>query len=318
VSHPRSTVLVADDAPAALSLLVAALEKEGVEVVMARDGTAALEVACGRRIDLLIASATLPGLDALQLLRALRQNVATRDVRVILTFAQDDREVRLAALQLGADDVLRVPFDTEDACLRAQRSFSTKRRIDELVQENDRLEKLSITDGLTQLNNQRYFQERLKDEFRRAQRYDDPLALILMDLDHFKQINDVHGHPAGDQVLKDVAACLRKNVRETDMVARYGGEEFAAILPKTHLSGALTVAERIRRELISLSVGPGGGLRITASFGVAGYPCRTIISAEHLLRAADEALYRAKNEGRNKICLFPSSLEPDPATATAS
>ena len=164
-----------------------------------------------------------------------------------------------------------------------------------------------MTDGLTQIANHRAFQDRLREEFRRAQRYDDPLALILIDLDHFKKVNDNFGHQAGDEVLVAMASCLKLAVRETDFVARYGGEEFAVVLPKTHLAGALTVAERVAADMQKIKAGPSG-LKITASFGVSGFPGRSVNTGEQLVRTADEALYRAKREGRNKISLFQATM----------
>jgi diguanylate cyclase (GGDEF)-like protein len=127
-----------------------------------------------------------------------------------------------------------------------------------------------------------------------------------MDVDHFKVINDTHGHLAGDDVLRRVAQALRTAVRETDFVARYGGEEFGVLLPKTHLAGALTVAERMSQGL--KAVRAGSAIGVTASFGVSGFPGRGVTTAELLLKTADEALYRSKREGRNKISLFQSSL----------
>jgi diguanylate cyclase (GGDEF)-like protein len=184
-----------------------------------------------------------------------------------------------------------------------QRSFSEHQVLSTLASQVSELQKLSVLDGLTLLHNHRYFQERLREEFRVAQRYDDALALILVDLDRFKDINERHGQPAGDDVLRKVARVLQQSVRETDLVARYGGEEFAVLLPRTPLTGAITVAERIWRELALLRVGPDGHLQVTASLGISGFPLRTVLSAEQLVLTADEALYRAKREGRNRICL---------------
>jgi diguanylate cyclase (GGDEF)-like protein len=133
----------------------------------------------------------------------------------------------------------------------------------------------------------------------------------MIDLDHFKGVNDQHGHPVGDLVLRGAAQLIRGSIREPDICARYGGEEFAVILPKTHLSGALVVAERVWRELGAKAYAvpaeaPGGPreLHVTASIGIAFYPSKDISSAELLLRYADEALYQAKRAGRNTICLY--------------
>ncbi|MBL8921623.1 MAG: diguanylate cyclase [Myxococcaceae bacterium] len=219
-----------------------------------------------------------------------------------------DPEAVADALGQGADDVISPPLSKRELLARLERCLAWSRRHAEMLTERDELRALSTTDGLTQVANHRAFQERLRGEFRRAQRYDDPIALILMDVDHFKAVNDAHGHLVGDEVLKGVAGAISAAVRETDFVARYGGEEFAVILPKTHLAGALTVAERMTHELGRVRAGPEGAVRVTASFGVSGFPGRGITTTETLLRSADDALYRSKREGRNKISLFQASL----------
>lgn len=236
---------------------------------------------------------------------------------VVTHFGSDERGapvVVLAAehadelLEAGAADVVSPLAPVAEVLARLGRCIRAAEQVQALVRERDQLKALSTTDGLTQLANHRAFQERLREEFRRAQRYDDPMALILMDVDHFKVINDTYGHLAGDDVLRRVAQALRTAVRETDFVARYGGEEFGVLLPKTHLAGALTVAERMSQGLKTVRSGTDSAIRVTASFGVSGFPGRGVTTAELLLKAADEALYRSKREGRNKISLFQSSL----------
>jgi len=254
--------------------------------------------------------AAIVDLDALHdgaftLLRHLRARASRRHMPVLFWSAKGRLEERVKAFTAGADDWVEPAIDPNELLARIQRGLSLRSRIDALLSETERLYELSLTDGLTQIANHRCFQDRLRDEFRRAQRYDDPLALILLDLDHFKDVNDLHGHVAGDQVLKDVAACIRKSVRETDFTARYGGEEFAIILPKTQLAGALTVAERVWSDVGKLKLGTDqGSFKVTASLGLSGYPSRSVASAEQLVRCADEALYRAKREGRNKIAIY--------------
>ena len=213
-------------------------------------------------------------------------------------------QVRLATLRLGAE-VVSDPWDTEELRARMQRVFSARQVLAALASQVSELQKLSVLDGLTLLHNDRYFQERLREEFRVAQRYDDALSLIVVDLDHFKGINELWGHATGDDMLRKAAQVLQQSVRETDLVARYRGEEFAVLLPRTPLTGALTVAERIWKELGALGAGMEGGLRVTASLGVSSFPHRSVLSFDQLLLTADEALYRAKREGRNRICLHP-------------
>jgi diguanylate cyclase (GGDEF)-like protein len=250
--------------------------------------------------------------DALQegaftLLRHLRARSSRRYLPILFWSSRGMIEDRVKALVAGADDWVHASIDAQELIARIMHGLSLRARIDGLLSETERLYELSLTDGLTQIANHRYFQDRLRDEFRRAQRYDDPLALILLDLDHFKDINDRFGHPTGDQVLKEVADAIRRSVRETDFVARYGGEEFAVVLPKTQLAGALTVAERVWHEVARLKLGPAPGFQLTASLGLSGYPSRQVVSAEQLVRCADEALYRAKREGRNKIAIFQAA-----------
>ena len=159
------------------------------------------------------------------------------------------------------------------------------------------MEALATLDGLTGLKNRRVFQERLAEEFYRAQRYHIALSLLLLDVDKFKQFNDTFGHPAGDEVLKIVARLLQNAVRDTDFVARYGGEEFVVLMPYTDQDAALKLAERLRSAIESA---PWSKRPVTASFGVASLSpeCDT---EESLLSQADQALYQSKNAGRNRV-----------------
>jgi diguanylate cyclase (GGDEF)-like protein len=165
------------------------------------------------------------------------------------------------------------------------------------------VEELSLTDPLTGLANRRHFDQKLANELARARRYQRPLALIVIDLDHFKMVNDQHGHPAGDEVLRQVAAALRRASRETDLPARFGGEEFALILPETELSFALLAGERLRMRIANESVRCSGAiLAVTISAGVAGADGTSLpADAATLYHQADAALYRAKATGRNTV-----------------
>jgi diguanylate cyclase (GGDEF)-like protein len=298
--------LVVEDSGGIRHEVSQALREVGAEVLTAGTVHEAFALLIDNRLDLALVAVELPGESGLQVLQHLKAE-GERPLPVLMVTRQDTPEARTALLEAGADDVLSRPVHVGELVARCRRALGIYARLAGLTAEAQRLHELSMTDGLTQVANHRAFQERLKDEFRRAQRYDDPLALILVDVDHFKRVNDQFGHQVGDEVLRKLADAVRLAVRETDFVARYGGEEFAALLPKTHLAGALTVAERIATDLKLMRAGPPS-LRVTASFGVSSFPGRAVNTAEHLLRTADEALYRSKREGRDKISLYQASF----------
>lgn len=173
--------------------------------------------------------------------------------------------------------------------------------ISRLKRAEHELRQLAITDGLTQVANRRHFDERIQEEVDRSQRYGRPLVLLLLDIDHFKKVNDTYGHPAGDAVLRSVAEVCRASTRTLDLVARFGGEEFAMLLPETDIPGALQLAERIREEIAALPVNYGRHtIRVTASIGLAATQDGDR-GSEQLIKAADEGLYAAKQGGRNRV-----------------
>lgn len=173
------------------------------------------------------------------------------------------------------------------------------------------IEKMSVTDELTQLNNRRHFHTRLEEEIQRALRYRHPLSLLLLDIDHFKRVNDVHGHQVGDDVLAGIASILKSNARKMDIVSRYGGEEMVIILPETDRNGAHIVAEKLRKAIASHSfdISDKKKLTVTASFGVSALdmaPTASDNKAKQIIKLADDALYAAKNEGRNRTVIWQS------------
>jgi two-component system cell cycle response regulator len=303
MGREEQNILVLDLSPEALRAVHEACLAHRLRVERGAGADAALARARSGEVDLVLLDLCGEPGPGLEWLRALRAAPDRRHLPVFVLTAAPDGATCLRALEEGADDVVALPADPRALGLRLVRSLAHRARVDALLQEAEALHHLSVTDGLTGTHNHRFFQERLKEEFRRAQRYDDPLSLALLDIDHFKRVNDVFGHPVGDEVLKDVARCIRRAVRDTDLVCRYGGEEFAVLLPRTHLAGALTVAERMWRGIAALRAGAQAQVQVTASLGISGYPSRQVLAADQLLGTADEALYRAKREGRNKICL---------------
>jgi two-component system cell cycle response regulator len=231
--------------------------------------------------------------------------IATRSV-IAIPFAMEPDEAGVFFLRRNVTEPPLTAADVEFAETVIRAAVSAIQRatlIESTIADNRRLEELAQTDPLTKTLNRRALGERLAAEMERVRRYSTTLSLLLIDLDHFKQINDTHGHLAGDDVLIEVAAVLLRVVRAVDIVARYGGEEFVVVLPETGAPGAEAFAERLR-ELIegqSFAVSRGNAIRLTTSIGVACFPGFAVESVEDLLANADQALYRAKSEGRNRV-----------------
>jgi diguanylate cyclase (GGDEF)-like protein len=310
----RAKILVVDDSRTQLEWLVQVLQREGYDVRTAVDGKDAIRKVRAEPPDLVLLDMILPDMDGLEVLRIVKARPEDQFIPVIILSVRSDLDSKVAGLRIGADDFLAKPFAEAEILARCAAMLRIKSLQDQLRRTQQKLAEQAITDELTGLKNRRAFDERLAEEFRRAQRYADPVSLIMVDLDHFKRVNDQYGHPFGDVVLRGAAEAIRSSTRDPDIPARYGGEEFAVILPKTHLQGALAVAERIWKNLGAREyplpaqapegAGAAGPLRVTASIGLAFYPSKDISSPELLLRFADEALYQAKRAGRNTICLY--------------
>ncbi|MGR9088670.1 MAG: GGDEF domain-containing protein, partial [Gammaproteobacteria bacterium] len=186
-----------------------------------------------------------------------------------------------------------------------ERTRSLQAKNEELLRLNAKLEELAVTDALTQCFNRRYFNENIRQDCARSERYGHPLSLIILDIDHFKRINDSFGHLAGDQVLRDVAGILRGIVRSSDKLSRYGGEEFAVLMPNTNLAEACSMAVRLREAVAGYAITyDGKAIRATISLGVAEWLPEYGKVAERLTNAADQSLYKAKSDGRNRVCHF--------------
>ena len=299
-------ILVADDDRVTREYVGGSLRGNGMNVHTAPNGREALEIARGGEVDLVLLDVMMPGLDGIDCCRLIKSMTQETFLPVILLTAKADPKSRVEGLRIGADDYLGKPFDERELLARVHGMLRIKKMHDDVRAARERLEELSVRDELTGLYNYRYLTTRLGEEFKRAERYKDPLACVMIDLDHFKRVNDGHGHDVGDTVLREVAVRLLGGVREIDVVARYGGEEFLLILPSTHFSGALTVSDRVWRAMREQPVRDASGveIRVTLSAGVALYPSRDVRTKDELLKAADRALYQAKDDGRDRICVF--------------
>ena len=237
-------------------------------------------------------------------------------------FGKDDESL-LTALAAQAS----VAIDNADLYkklneLNLSLESKVKERTSELVRANERLsalnkelEEISITDSLTQVFNRQYFMDRIKQEVKRSYRYGTHVSLLMLDIDHFKKVNDTYGHQAGDSVLAGVAGLIKDGLRDTDLFARYGGEEFCLLAMAMDQAGAELLAERLRKKVESADFVPGGNkLKVTVSIGVSAWMPEIKENFEELVRRADSALYSAKQEGRNRICSGPRTSSGLPRT----
>ena len=295
-------VLLVDDDEAMLCLLTRWLKKAGYLVRTARNGREALEAIELECPDFLISDWAMPELDGMELCRQVRSLLLPHYVYVLILTVKNDATEMITALDHGADDFLSKPI-TEAQLLARMRS---SRRMLELER---RLSAMAHADSLTGLLTQRTFYEALDKEWHRTRRSSAPLSAVMLDLDFFKQINDVYGHPAGDSVLKLVAELLLDNCRASDTVCRYGGEEFAVMLPETSEANAIIWAERVRAKLAALHVPERfKDLSITGSFGVAE-TSEDLRSCEELVDLADQSLLCAKRMGRDRVVAYSSLVQ---------
>lgn len=297
-------ILVVDDDPAEAQALAEDLSIEH-RAVIETDTEKALVFARGP-VDLVVINIASRSFDALRLVAGLRSGEHSRQAPILAVVDPDDRGRLLRALDLGVNDLLPKPFDPLELRVRVRALIRRKRYADYLRVSVAQSLELAVIDPLTGLNNRRYMMGQLDTLFERLAPGIEPVALLMLDIDHFKHVNDTWGHVLGDEVLREVAVRLAASVRAIDLPCRYGGEEFVVVMPGTRLSDAVRVAERIREEIsgkvfvsgdqeipVSVSVG------VSASDGAEDRP-------ESLLRRADEALYEAKSAGRNRVVIHTS------------
>jgi len=256
----------------------------------------------GSMVDLLIVSLANEKLDGLKLCAYFRSLESTRDLPILVVAESDDEKKAVRALDLGASDIVIKPIDSEELLARVKTQVRKKRYLDALRARLDQSMELAVTDQLTGLHNRRYMRVQLESFVKRANMGGAAASILLCDIDHFKKINDIHGHAAGDEVLREFGRRLRENIRPMDVACRYGGEEFVVIMPETSQALAQAAGERIRQIMAETTfpISRGDELKVTMSGGVA-----TVIPPEDtmdaLLKRADDALYRAKSAGRNKV-----------------
>jgi len=303
---------VVDDHEDNIEVLRVRLESWGYETAAAFSGAEALAQVEQAAPDLILLDVMMPEMDGNEVARRVKANKALPFIPIIMQTALDSTEDKVEGLEAGADDYITKPIDFAELRARLRSMLRIKRlqealeeREKELLEVNRKLTYMSQTDGLTGLDNRRHLNERIEEMFQHAQRMHEPFSCVMCDLDKFKSVNDTYGHQAGDEVLKQLSNILKEEAREIDRVGRYGGEEFMLLLPGTVLDAAVTFAERVRKRIEAHTFTfDGGTLTRTASFGVSGWPHPSIDQCDGLVRAADDALYVAKETGRNRVIRF--------------
>lgn len=294
----RPVVLVVEDHGDIRDLLRLQLEFDGYHVLEAETGEAALDIVRARPVDIVVLDAELPGMSGYDVLRVLGRELPALNLPVLFLSGRTSTDDIVEAFRLGAHDHIAKPFRGKELRARVAAALQLKRRHDELRRANILLDSASRTDVLTGLPNRRALEADLHVLTSAARRHDQPFSVALVDVDHFKLVNDTYGHSAGDIVLQELAARLKDTLRVEDVAGRWGGEEFLLLLPMTDIPGARVVGERLRLRIAgeSIDIGDGTLIEVRVSVGVA-----TGTDMPEVLMRADGALYRAKAGGRNLV-----------------
>jgi diguanylate cyclase (GGDEF)-like protein len=316
-------VLVVDDEPTSLRLVQSLLQRQGHQVTTASNGQDALRLALENPPQMVVTDWMMPGMNGVELCRRLRSTDAGRDLYILILTGQNEEESIVEAFEAGADDHVAKPVNRKLLLARIRpgiRVIQLQERLQGEVREKDvanarlaiekrKFKVASMTDALTELPNRRYAMKRLEKEWATSQRSGLPLSAILLDVDHFKRVNDTYGHDVGDQVLIATARAVHRVLRTSDTCTRMGGEEFLVICPGTPLEGALQLAERIRAAVASNQVPVPAFVEghVTISLGVACTSSEGCASIDALLKSADEGVYQAKRLGRDQVSLAPGA-----------
>jgi two-component system cell cycle response regulator len=303
-NSPPGRILVVEDRPESVAWFKGALQETN-EISAVDSFEEAVVRVRGGDYDLIVVSLGLRSFDGLRLCSQLRSLPEGRNTPILVLVSDGDRRKLNQALEMGVNDYLTRPIDKNELIARVRTNLRKKLYADRLRHNVQLSLEMAITDQLTGLHNRRYMSRHLDNLVSGAQKTGKPLAFLIMDIDHFKSVNDTHGHDIGDEVLREFASRISANIRGIDLACRFGGEEFVVVMPDTDMDFASTVAERLRKSVETnpfvISRAPGK-LNVTISIGIAA-SLNNGDTAEALLHRADQALYRAKREGRNRVIL---------------
>jgi two-component system, cell cycle response regulator len=311
----NTSVLIADDSLVVRAVVRSQLEEEGYDVTEAADGNAALAQCRLTPPDVVLLDVEMPGLTGHQVLAQLKADDALKDIPVVFLTGRTAMDDVLTALRGGAHDYLKKPFEAAELVARVGAAAHVKKLQDRLRERNGELERVSRTDMLTGLYNRRHLEEELRRHHSVARRNRAELGVILLDIDHFKNVNDTYGHAAGDEVLAEFAQRLPDQLRAGDIAGRWGGEEFLVILPDTGYDGTRQVAERICASTAATPMrADGRDITVTVSGGCA---VDAAAGPDALVSLADMHMYQAKQSGRNRIVAQHDLAAADVAAATS-
>lgn len=315
-----SHLLLIDDDVVQVRRITEKLGAAGYHITHFEDHKQALEFARGDRpLDLIMISTQLADIDGLRLSTQFKAIEQVRHVPIIMLVEEDEQHLMLKGLELGVNDYLLTPVDFNEMLARIKTQIRRKKYQEALKSNYQESVSMAVTDGLTKLYNRHYLDTHLKNLVRQASEQGRALSVVIMDMDHFKSVNDTYGHASGDEVLKTLAGVIVKTIRSADLAARYGGEEFVVLMPETDATRAYEAAERLRKAVEATQFvipHPESPLKKTTSIGYATMQPND--TTESLLKRADAALYEAKNSGRNKVLPPPpSAFELSPSRISA-
>jgi two-component system cell cycle response regulator len=299
------SILIVEDDVKDAKLILNYLHGEAYIIKQVKDGEEAISRARQEKIDLILLDILLPGMDGFETCRRLKAMDQTKDIQIVALTSLNDMESKVKGIELGADDYLVKPINMHELRVRIKALVKKKAYLDRLHANYEMAVHSAITDKLTGLYNHAYFEHFLGLEVKRSLRQNMPVSLMMIDIDDFKQYNDTLGHLAGDQILSELGQLIKTNIREIDLAARYGGEEFSVVLPGVDLKGAVTTAERVRQVIHENSFSPelsSDSKNLSVSIGIAACPSDAE-AVKELINKADMALYKAKREGKNRVCL---------------
>ena len=301
-----ANILIVDDVEDNLEILGDLLTFDGYNVQTARSGESALKLVQESRPDLILLDILMPGMDGFEVCERLKADSKTSDIPVVFVSSMTDIESKIKGFKSGGVDYINKPFQHAEILVRVNTHITMLRLRKDLEIRNAELERLASTDYLTNLYNRRRFFLTTEKIFTEAVRTGYPISITLIDLDHFKQVNDTHGHLIGDQVLIQIAHLIRDGCRENDMAARYGGEEFVILHPNIGRLAAFQIIEKIRERVEATPyISNADEIGMTLSAGIVDIEiCKDCPRVDDMLALADKALYRAKDGGRNQVVVL--------------